>query len=104
MVRFHCWGPENNRGVAQPGRAPALGAGSRTFNSCRPDHYSNYNIVALCLQQGERNKCRIGLHFWNKNERGSIPLISWQTDRLVPGKHLLHFRCYIMLLWFNNYH
>lgn len=25
------------RGVAQPGRAPALGAGCRRFESCRPD-------------------------------------------------------------------
>ncbi len=27
------------RGVAQPGRAPALGAGCRKFESCRPDHF-----------------------------------------------------------------
>jgi len=27
-----------SRGVAQPGRAPALGAGSRQFESGRPDH------------------------------------------------------------------
>ena len=26
------------RGVAQPGSAPALGAGSRRFKSSRPDH------------------------------------------------------------------
>ena len=26
------------RGVAQPGSAPALGAGCRRFKSCRPDH------------------------------------------------------------------
>ncbi len=26
------------RGVAQPGRAPALGAGCRRFESCRPDY------------------------------------------------------------------
>jgi hypothetical protein len=29
------------RGVAQPGSAPALGAGCRRFKSCRPDHNSN---------------------------------------------------------------
>ena len=29
-----------NRGVAQPGSAPALGAGSRGFKSLRPDHVS----------------------------------------------------------------
>ena len=27
----------HQRGVAQPGRAPALGAGCRRFESCRPD-------------------------------------------------------------------
>ena len=31
--------PLSERGVAQPGRAPALGAGCRTFESCRPDHF-----------------------------------------------------------------
>lgn len=28
----------NHRGVAQLGRAPALGAGGRRFKSCHPDH------------------------------------------------------------------
>ncbi len=32
-------GPPASRGVAQPGRAPALGAGSRQFESGRPDHF-----------------------------------------------------------------
>ena len=30
-----------SRGVAQPGSAPALGAGGRWFESSRPDHFSN---------------------------------------------------------------
>jgi hypothetical protein len=34
------------RGVAQPGRAPALGAGSRQFESGRPDHLSEV-VVAV---------------------------------------------------------
>src|SRR6266849_1173732 len=29
------------RGVAQPGRAPALGAGCRRFESSRPDHFGD---------------------------------------------------------------
>lgn len=29
---------DTRRGVAQPGSAPALGAGSRRFKSSRPDH------------------------------------------------------------------
>lgn len=32
------------RGVAQPGRAPALGAGSRQFESGRPDHQKSLSI------------------------------------------------------------
>ena len=30
-----------SRGVAQPGSAPALGAGGRWFESSRPDHFPN---------------------------------------------------------------
>jgi hypothetical protein len=29
----------NGRGVAQPGSAPALGAGGPRFKSARPDHF-----------------------------------------------------------------
>ena len=29
----------HSRGVAQPGSAPALGAGGRWFESSRPDHF-----------------------------------------------------------------
>ena len=29
----------NIRGIAQPGRAPALGAGCRMFESCYPDQF-----------------------------------------------------------------
>ena len=33
------------RDVAQSGRAPALGAGSRTFESCHPDHLQKRKIM-----------------------------------------------------------
>ncbi len=33
--------PAPQRDVAQPGRAPALGAGCRQFESGRPDHFKN---------------------------------------------------------------
>jgi hypothetical protein len=36
------------RGIAQPGSAPALGAGCREFESLYPDHFLN-------IQVGERN-------------------------------------------------
>ncbi len=35
------------RGVAQPGSAPALGAGSRRFKSSRPDHH-NWIVFIVC--------------------------------------------------------
>ena len=35
----------HHRGVAQPGSAPALGAGSRRFKSSRPDQPSLQNEV-----------------------------------------------------------
>ena len=37
---IYCW-RGRNRGVAQPGSAPALGAGSRRFKSSHPDHSYN---------------------------------------------------------------
>jgi hypothetical protein len=35
-----------SRGVAQPGSAPALGAGGRWFESSRPDQYFQRNTAA----------------------------------------------------------
>ena len=37
------------RGVAQPGSAPAWGAGGREFKSRRPDHLSKRKIKGLLL-------------------------------------------------------
>ena len=39
--------PSPNRGVAQPGRAPALGAGSRGFESRLPDHVTPGRWVSI---------------------------------------------------------
>src|SRR5579864_2071988 len=33
------------RGVAQPGSAPALGAGGRRFKSYRPDHFKTQRLT-----------------------------------------------------------
>ena len=41
----HAIESHRNRGVAQPGSAPALGAGSRRFKSSRPDQPSLLNGV-----------------------------------------------------------
>jgi hypothetical protein len=37
-IGFESLGLHQSRGLAQPGRAPALGAGCRMFESCIPDH------------------------------------------------------------------
>ena len=44
------------RGVAQPGSAPALGAGCRRFKSSRPDH--SYNNLLERFEAGERRPNR----------------------------------------------
>ena len=38
---------ENPRGVAQPGSAPALGAGSRRFKSSRPDQIISIGYIVF---------------------------------------------------------
>ena len=48
------------RGVAQPGSAPALGAGGRRFKSYRPDHFK----VVRSGDMGNRTFRRHRLHFW----------------------------------------
>ena len=40
--------PPSCRGVAQPGSAPALGAGSPRFESGRPDHLSPSDLQRTC--------------------------------------------------------
>ena len=40
-------GTHHDRGVAQFGRAPALGAGGRRFKSCHPDLHTYYNYALL---------------------------------------------------------
>ena len=49
---------KKSRGVAQLGRAHALGAGGRRFESCRPDHSSNFKMNAMNL------KSRAGFLFY----------------------------------------
>ena len=45
-VIFICY-THHRRGVAQPGSAPAWGAGGRWFESNRPDHLFKHKVV-LC--------------------------------------------------------
>ena len=55
----------NHRGVAQPGSAPALGAGSRRFKSSRPDQPSlqiqNLPLITLYVLKGKTGKRYVGI-------------------------------------------
>jgi hypothetical protein len=48
--------------VAQPGSAPALGAGSRRFKSSRPDHNNINMLYAFRTIVLERANCLDPLH------------------------------------------
>src|SRR5208337_610093 len=43
---------QNSRGVAQPGSAPALGAGGPRFKSARPDQFSFPSLNLTLADQG----------------------------------------------------
>ena len=51
-----------SRGVAQPGSAPALGAGGRRFESGRPDHFAGDSHDGL--RADTALVFRIGLQMW----------------------------------------
>ena len=54
-----CFGDNGrSRGVAQPGSAPALGAGGRRFKSGRPDHLSPPVVQPMC--NGRATEARKG--------------------------------------------
>src|SRR3954466_8208400 len=57
------WYDEQRRGVAQPGRALALGARSRWFESSRPDHFltSVRSCSARRLQASRNSRLRRSL-------------------------------------------
>jgi hypothetical protein len=59
-----------DRGVAQPGSAPALGAGGRGFKSPLPDHIELF-------------KARSGRADSRSTERGTV---SWLVRRYVAGR------------------
>src|SRR6202022_3173923 len=70
VMRAKCLIPWSCRGVAQPGSAPALGAGGQEFKSPRPDHSSKFSIsegkaavrqfrLALLFGRRQRNECMV---------------------------------------------
>jgi hypothetical protein len=62
-----------SRGVAQPGRAPALGAGSRQFESGRPDAFPNETFPGIGLFPGR--VCLPSLIF-----RYNVPPCRWRPS------------------------
>lgn len=54
------WALRNQRGVAQPGRAPALGAGDCTFKSCHLDESSAGRPSVLPAHPARRTTMRRG--------------------------------------------
>ena len=58
------------RGVAQPGSAPALGAGSRRFKSSRPDQSLLQNRVKM------RKAVKIPTHQNSNHDELKLPLLS----------------------------
>ncbi len=48
------------RGVAQPGRAPALGAGCRRFESCRPDKKALFRVPFFLIELSSWVKRKVG--------------------------------------------
>ena len=63
VVTLRCrYNPRFGRGVAQPGSAPAWGAGGRKFESSRPDH------LAIAWHSGPVSRIRgTGLFDWNSS-------------------------------------
>src|ERR1700737_1571154 len=60
--------PVSCRGVAQPGSAPALGAGGPEFKSRRPDH------LLLSFMNCSRNVCGRDQTGTNREQIGNKPL------------------------------
>ena len=94
----------NRRGVAQPGSAPALGAGSRRFKSSRPDHTQSRRSLpgssprcgldplpprpaahpAIPPRSPLTGPARVGLRLYDLIFRAALPLLRHQP-RLADG-------------------
>src|SRR5262249_14488131 len=92
-----CCGPLHKpgsvvRGVAQPGRAPALGAGCRRFESSRPDHFRAeprkkrrkrmalariYRPSKTAMQSGTALTGKWLLEYEQATKREPDPLMGW---------------------------
>ena len=67
------------RGIAQPGRAPALGAGGRGFESLRPDHYLFFRFPRSCdpslSENGSEKSSPTTMRY---------PIVAWMANRVGP--------------------
>ena len=68
------------RGVAQPGRAPALGAGCRQFESGRPDHLTFRVVPTLPVSPHGEPRPTPGQGRSDENLAGGLP---FERGRLV---------------------
>ena len=80
-----------NRGVAQPGSAPALGAGSRRFKSSRPDQPSLLNGV---------KKRR--LPRWSQRRKWATTTMSYQSYGSARQSSLYSFGSACLILRWNS--
>src|SRR5262249_38810996 len=89
------------RGVAQPGSAPALGAGCRRFKSSRPDHHRGairvaaarqrvsramaiahiYRPSKTAMQSGRAQNRKWLLEYERATRRDPDPLMGWSSAR-----------------------
>jgi hypothetical protein len=86
-----------SRGVAQPGSAPALGAGGRRFKSYRPDQFLNQLAgFALCLRSvvrcGEKFTARAArLSYLGRRAPWAAQITGIVASTRVPGSALETF-------------
>src|SRR5664279_6069216 len=71
----HCYN-RSSRGVAQPGSAPALGAGGRWFKSSRPDQ--SFQADVAVLKTGE-NRAKKSPSKQNQLGWGTLRMVAWAT-------------------------
>ena len=75
-------GTRGCRGVAQPGSAPALGAGGRWFESSRPDHFSR----VPGLERGSTYSALLGVtvHAFQPTTEGRLQNEQGRSARSPP--------------------
>ena len=78
------------RGVAQPGRALALGARCREFESRRPDHL-RFGSISAQIFQALHQKRGQGCSSWLSTKRGGLSVVD------KKGGHKFDARCLFLI-------